>query len=140
MRCLYRRARLVSLIAADARAETLAVIAAVVTFISTLDMVYDTPRWSAEHANLSRRFAELEARIVSAEPNKANYDRCYVERLRIEQDEPPQRPVVSVLSHNDQVLAADKGALYDVALWRRLAGNYLAVEAKPEKGKTLPIT
>ncbi|MEZ5366918.1 MAG: hypothetical protein R2748_32420 [Bryobacterales bacterium] len=98
--------------------------AAIVTLFSTLDLVVGTVRKAQLHADLARRFSELECKAG----DHFTHDRlteCRNERIMIEADEPPQLRVVSVLTHNDLCLAMGIDNFYEIALGDSYSDRYL---------------
>lgn len=80
----------------------LAVIAAV---LSTWDMVVGYAARAGVHRDLKKRFASLEMAIVSGGVSDEAFAAHGLERLRIEQDEPPIYRALDLLCHNELLRA-----------------------------------
>ena len=76
--------------------------AAMVTIISTINMVVGSVRAARLHSDLARRFIELEKKLVAdGAPNKKLLSDITQERLDIEADEPPALIVLDAICHNE---------------------------------------
>jgi hypothetical protein len=111
--------------------------AAVVTIMSTVDLVVGTVRKAQLHADLGRRFSELECKFVG-ELSPERLAECRNERIMIEADEPPQLRVVSVLTHNDLCLATGLDDFYHIPFWRRLLGQVVNLDPRPSPRSAMP--
>jgi len=105
-----------------------AVAAALVTLVSTLDLVVGTVRKAQLHADLGRRFSELEC-VAAEDSTYERLSECRKGRVMIEADEPPQLRVVSVLTHNELCRAIGRhDHVYDMPFWRRLVGQLINID------------
>lgn len=76
--------------------------AAMVTIISTINMVVGSVRAARLHSDLARRFLELEKRLAAdGSPNKKLLSDIIQERLDIEAEEPPALHVLDAICHNE---------------------------------------
>ncbi len=114
---------------------TVATPAVIVAIVSTFDLIVGTTRKAQTHADLGRRFAELE-KAMNSEPNPSPEQVAdwRNSRLDIEADEPSQLRVVSVLSHNELCRAIGRDQeVYRVGLWRKAVGHFLNIDPRPTK-------
>lgn len=99
----------------------------VVTAFSTLDLVVGTAQKARLHADLARRFIDLEKRLVRAtDTGAAELLALKEERLTIEADEPPVLRVLDVLCYNEQAKAMgyDKKYMARVGPLQRLLAQW----------------
>lgn len=96
------------------------VTAALVTFFGIIDLILNTAEGARLHADLSRRFIELEMDIVLAGENLSDQQlrEFASRRLRIELEEPPMMRVLDCICHNEIVQAMGHGKEYEVKLTR----------------------
>ena len=79
---------------------------AFVTLISTIDLVMGSSTKGRLHADLARRFIELERLMtVETEPTDERVRNWTAQQLLIEADEPPVLRVLDILCHNELLLA-----------------------------------
>ena len=102
----------------------IAVFAACVSFLSTIDIVLGFSSKARAHNDLTRRWIDLEREIVLTE-NKMTTTKLtgFVnKRLEIEKDEPPILKVQDVICHNELVRAMgyDKKHLKHISVFQRL--------------------
>lgn len=100
--------------------------AALITVLSGLDLVLGSVRKAWLHADLERRFVELE-RYLSAGPESAalvseGWDR----RLAIEVDEPPVLKVLDAMCHNELLRSEryPKEAQVPISVWQRFFAHW----------------
>lgn len=119
----------VAALLADASGAIL--LAALPPLLAAIDLVFGMARRTTLHAELGRRFSQLEADMVRfeaaskpvQEDTLADFKR---QRLAIEADEPPKLRVVDLLSHNDLVRGTyTHGQIHRLGLFRRLFGHVL---------------
>ncbi len=103
--------------------------AGLVTLLASIDLVVGTARASWNHAELARRFIDLEKVMVATTASKSSYQECNNARLDIEADEPPALRVLNILCHNEQAKAEGYGdeAFYLVAGYQRLAAHFMDI-------------
>jgi hypothetical protein len=70
-----------------------------------LDTAYRFTRKATLHSNLCRRYTELAAKIARLPPTEENLHRAESLLLRIEGDEPPQKPLINLLAQNEEARA-----------------------------------
>lgn len=75
-------------------------IALIAAMLGALDIIVGFARSATLHHDFKRRFVQLEIEITQAETEKALRD-IQIERLRIEQDEPPVYRALDLLCHNE---------------------------------------
>jgi hypothetical protein len=80
---------------------------AVVAFFAALDLVIGCSGAARDHHDLIRNFSALERQIVAAGSNitENSLNGFEIQRLEIEEDEPPQMRVLNILCHNELVKA-----------------------------------
>ena len=90
------------------------IIAAVVTILSTFNLLVGTSSKACLHYDLYRRFIELEKKIVIAgeQLSKEDLSKFTSERLDIEADEPSVLRVLDTLCHNELARAMGYGKEY----------------------------
>ena len=79
--------------------------ALVVTALGSIDLVVGFASNAWTHADLARRFIDLEKDMVAAERSELELRRLTAARLNIERDEPPVLAVLNAICHNDLVRA-----------------------------------
>jgi hypothetical protein len=79
--------------------------AVVVTVLGGFDLVIGLASHAWTHADIARRFIELEKQMIAVTPSEAELRRLTGARLDIERDEPPVLNVLNVICHNDVCLA-----------------------------------
>lgn len=95
---------------------------AIVTFVSTIDLVVGSTTRARLHADLARRFIDLERAITLAkDQNEADIQEWTAQRLLIEADEPPILRVLDILCQNELLLAMgyERTELYGVPWHKR---------------------
>ena len=107
----------------------LSVLPALVGAASIIALVYEAPRMARLHADLARRFIELEQKLLAA-PGEVEAFR--IEKLAIEADEPPIHRVLDLLCRNEMILADghDESNLYRASAFERLTAQVLHLEPK----------
>lgn len=81
-------------------------IAAVVSAVSAVNLVVGSARMARTHQDLAKRFIDLEAAMVKApDETKEQLRQFTVERLRVEQEEPPVMRNLDTLCHNELLTA-----------------------------------
>ena len=81
---------------------------ALVSVVSALDLVIGSTTRARLHADLARRFVELEREIaLMKDPAEEALRTWTAQRLTIEADEPPILRVLDILCHNELLLAMD---------------------------------
>lgn len=116
------------------------VASALVTVISTAELVLGTTAKARLHADLARRFLELERDMALVEhPTTADLQRYTTDRLLIEADEPPILRMLDVLCHNELMRA--EGYEWDdviyVPWYQRLQAPFRSM---PDKVRTQTIS
>jgi low affinity Fe/Cu permease len=91
-----------------------------VAFLSMVNFIFDFPSKARLHAELKRRFAELEKSMVGLEPGKEAVSEKIRERLAIEVDEPAVVKTLDMMCHNDLVRAQGSGKPAEVGWLRSL--------------------
>lgn len=95
-------------------------VAAVVTIFSAFNLVVSPTRKSILHADLAKRFIDLEESITGTEVVTEREIREFKrQRLRIERDEPVVLRCLDTLCHNEQLRADGYGEEHFLTLNRR---------------------
>lgn len=115
------------------------VASAIVTVISTVELVVGTSTKARLHADLSRRFLELERTMtLIPQPTMADLQKYTADRLLTEADEPPILRMLDVLCHNELMRA--EGYEWDdlayVPWYHRLQASFRSM---PDKVRTQTI-
>jgi hypothetical protein len=98
---IFGSATFFAVLGSAGRAFTLTA-AAIVTILSTIDLVVGTSNKARLHSDLAKRFIQLEKSIIGTkEPTAENLREWIQERLEIETEEPPKLRVLDSLCHND---------------------------------------
>ena len=82
--------------------------AALVTVLSSIDLVVGYSKKARLHERLSGKFIDLEKKIISvneAEFSDADLAHCTQDRLNIEAEEPPAKNVLDSICHNEMLRA-----------------------------------
>lgn len=106
---------------------------AFVTVVSTLDLVLGTTTKARLHADLARRFLDLERKMtLLQEPSVEDLRTSTADRLLIEADEPPIMRVVDILCHNELLLAMghDPRECCAVPWYKRLLAPVISMSAE----------
>jgi hypothetical protein len=106
---------------------------AFVTVVSTFDLVLGTTMKARLHADLARRFLDLErAMTLIKEPTADDLRKYTAQRLLIEADEPPILRVLDVLCHNELMLALGhtRHELCHVPWYQRLLAPCISMSAE----------
>lgn len=86
--------------------QIVALLAAIIAAMSTLNLVFRTKTKAVIYDSLTKRFAELEKKIISTDkPNSEDIKNWTNERLDIEKEEPATKIVLNCLMHNELILA-----------------------------------
>lgn len=104
--------------------------AAIVTTVSAINLVVGSASMARLHADLGRRFVELEMRIISRPSVSAeDVSQWTSNRLAIESDEPPVLRILDVLCHNEllRALGYDVKDMVRVRWWQRIAAQFFDV-------------
>jgi hypothetical protein len=114
--------------------------AALVTFFGIIDLILNTAEGARLHADLSRRFIELEMDIVLAGENLADQQlrEFASRRLRIELEEPPMMRVLDCVCHNEIVQAMGHGKEYEVKLTKAQRFFASFIDICPEEIRITP--
>lgn len=103
--------------------------AAIVVFMSGIDLVAGTGEMARRHNDLRRRYCELEAEIVSdLEPSEASIAKWQAKRLAIESDEPPTYVALDVLCYNELARAykhLEKVTPQKIPLYKAITAQFL---------------
>jgi len=114
-----------------AHSATLVVVASVVvTVVATLNLVLGSSRKAWLHADLARRFIELERQLL-VEPDEGVYRQLTAQRLSIEAEEPPILRVLDSLCHNEQLRAEglEDQRAGPISVWQRLFAQVFDLNA-----------
>lgn len=76
-------------------------LAAMVTVVSTVNLVINTTRKAQVHRDFYKQFHELEATLTAGSPTEEMVNKATVKRLEIEAEEPPVLQVLDILCHNE---------------------------------------
>jgi hypothetical protein len=100
-----------------------ALLASVAALASAFNMVTGAAEAAKRHAELKRRFVDLQAGMIAvAAPTADDLRKWTVARLDIERDEPPVLTTLTRICHNEQVRVQGFGDLVIVGRgWRWLA-------------------
>ena len=109
-----------------------AVVSAVlIALFGGLNLVFRFAELARDHRDFNRKFADLEARMLLAEPSESELRKFQAERLKLEGEEPAVKPVLDVICHNEQLIAdGAKIWPHQVTFAQRVLRNYLS-EYKP---------
>ena len=123
-------------------------IAVLVTVISVWDLASQTVSMARLHSDLSRKFIELEQKLMVINPylGTGSYDitpsvfnmpSAQAERLMIESDEPPIYRLLDVICHNETIDAygRNRSDIYHIPWPKRVTANF--IHWNTEKLKTL---
>lgn len=99
-------------------------LAAVAALLSAWDIVVGYAGKAGLHKDLKARFGALEMAILSGDGSPDAWNGNQIERLRIEQDEPPVFRALDLLCHNELALAEgfdrnDKAHFERLTNWQR---------------------
>lgn len=97
-------------------------LAVVAALLSAWDMVVGYAAKAGAHRDLKKRFAALEILIVSGDASSGTFISHQIERLRIEQDEPPIYRALDLLCHNELLRAEGFRENDDEAHFSRING------------------
>lgn len=106
----------------------LIIISSFVAVAAIVDLIGATIVMARLHADLARKFIELEQQLVlMKEPTEDELREARAVRLRIEADEPPVYRVLDILCHNEMVLAGGhgEGELYAVPLYKSVVAHLI---------------
>lgn len=102
--------------------------AVLATVLSAADLVIGSMRKAWQHADLARRFIDLERRLMasSATPDEALVTELTSERLAIEVDEPPVLRVLDTLCHNEllRAMGYPPDRQIRVGFWQRACAQF----------------
>lgn len=114
--------------------------AALVTLLYSWVLVSGVVRKAWLHADLARRFVELERMLEVGRSNQTDelLTRATDKRLEIEADEPPIHRVLDLICHNEVVRGMGYGAeeYVRIGFWHRRLAQFLTFDGlpMPEKG------
>jgi hypothetical protein len=115
-------------------AELTAVAAAAVTVVSTLNLVWGTSRMARLHADLARRFVELEKEIVGTMVTVERVPGDIVfalvaRRLEIEADEPPVKKILNSMCQNEVLRSEGFGEdrFISIAWYQRMFAQFFDI-------------
>jgi len=99
-------------------------LAVVAALLSTWDIVVGYAGKAGLHKDLKARFGVLEMAILSGGDSSDAWNGYQIERLRIEQDEPPVFRALDLLCHNELALAEgfdrnDKAHFEQLSFWKQ---------------------
>jgi len=77
---------------------------ALVTVLASINLVVGSARRAREHSDFSRRYVELEKRMIG-QPDEKVLHQITTERLSIEAEEPPVLHVLNTICHNEMMRA-----------------------------------
>jgi len=106
--------------------------AAIVTIFSAINLVASPSQKARLHEDLGRRFMMLERELINREREDFTHEdlrRFTVQRLEIEQEEPPTLYVLDAICHNELLRAMGYGKEYFVQVnwYQRLLANILDI-------------
>jgi len=127
---IFGSAVIYGILAANFQALALAS-AALVTVVATINLVVGSNRKAWLHADLARRFVELERQLL-AEPDAQALRQARAVRLAIEADEPPILRVLDSLCHNEVLRAQgqDTHSVGPISGWQRLLAHVFDWQAQ----------
>lgn len=105
--------------------------AGMVTVLSAINLVIGSSRMARLHADLARKFIDLEKQVISAGEAAAEslltYQAC---RLDIEAEEPPVLRVLDTLCHNElmRAMGYPMSQMVHVAWYQRLLAQVVDIE------------
>jgi len=125
---LFGSAVIYGVLAAHSTALVLAA-SVVVTLAASLNLVFGCTRRAWQHADLARRFTELERQLL-AKPDEDMFHELTAQRLMIEADEPPVLRVLDVLCHNELLRAEGHTEGYGrIGFWQRVFAQVFDLRA-----------
>lgn len=95
------------------------VLTGILAAASALDTTFGWSRKAKLHADLTRRFTDLAARMIEKPATSASYRWACAERIRIEKDEPPIRRLVDLQAQNEESRSLGVDPAYQIQLTRR---------------------
>jgi hypothetical protein len=100
--------------------EKVALIAAgIVTVLSAINLVVGSARQARLHHDLARSFIALERKMIATpNPDETMLAAWTIERLEIEEDEPPKLHVLDCICHNDLMRAMGHSPKEFALRWR----------------------
>jgi hypothetical protein len=81
------------------------VLIGMVAAFSAVDNVLGFSKKSKRHFDLCRRFSELAASIEEWDATETNLKKAKARRIRIEEDEPPTKRLIDIVSRNEELRA-----------------------------------
>ncbi|WP_447781185.1 hypothetical protein [Pseudomonas plecoglossicida] len=108
------------------KAESLAlVMSALVTFISTINLVVSSAQRARAHADFVRQYVDLEKRLLSP-PSEEELLSIRQDRLTIEASEPPVLHVLNAMCHNEVMrsMGYDHTELASIGACQRLFAHF----------------
>ncbi|MDB6122093.1 MAG: hypothetical protein JWQ71_1086 [Pedosphaera sp.] len=110
------------------------------TVLAVFDLLVNTAEGVRLHADLGRRFTEIEMDLVLTEDNLTDQQvREFAnQRLRVVLEEPPTMRVLDCICHNEVVRVMGHNKAYEVKLskWQRFFANFLDVS--PDEIREVP--
>ena len=98
-----------------------------VVAVSTFNLVVGASDTARRHADLKRRFIDLEARMIIGPIDRDAIVRWQADRLRIEADEPPIMRNLDRLCRNELALVLNmEHEVKPLSAWARLTANLLS--------------
>lgn len=115
------------------------IVAAIVSFTSTMDLVVGTTARASQHHDLARRWIGLERKMCRATNQDApTLARFLAKRLAIEADEPPPLQVLHSICYNDLCRARALCTEIPLTWWQRRFADYRDLGTLPRKAITWP--
>lgn len=110
--------------------------AAVVTVVSTINLLRASSQRARDHGEFARRFVELEQRMVRTPTSAESLADIRVARLAIEAEEPPVLRVLDCLCYNDELRANghSQEAFARIGWWQRQCAHLF--DLNPQRIKT----
>jgi hypothetical protein len=104
---------------------------AAIALLAVLDVVFTPAKKGALHADLARRFTMIATGMVTRPPTPDNLMWAREERLKIEQDEPPEKRLVDLLAQNDEFGARGlPNETWQLNWWQRHLGYVMTFGMK----------
>jgi len=103
--------------------------AAIVTVMSSINLVVGSSQRAREHADFARQFIGLE-KMLSVQPNEDVLAQVTHARLTIEAEEPPVMQVLDCICHNELCQAMGYPERAHIGFWQRLFAQI--VDIRPE--------
>ncbi len=128
---IFGSATILAVLSATGTKEHAIWAAAIVTILSTVNLVVGTARMARLHHDLARRFIDLEKAIVTKNDCTPEDVRGFAaRRLEIEADEPPPLVVLDAICYNEvaRSMGYEKDRFLKIRWYQRLLAQFIDVQ------------